>query len=74
MKGRIAYYLLVYEGPKAALDILGVPEDLRSDDPDDDDYASLQAWADPAHPEPGAQAHHVMDDVAAIRRKIQRIE
>lgn len=44
---RTAYYSLLYEAGSRALDLLGVPTDLRVDDPGDDVFAALHAWADP---------------------------
>lgn len=41
-------YHLLLEGSVAALDRLGVPAALRSDDPDDETFLALRNWADPA--------------------------
>jgi len=52
LKGRTAYYLLLDEAPGKSLDALGLPTELRTDDPDDDDFARITKWADPGIPYP----------------------
>lgn len=40
-------YLMLEEGFESALDLLGVPKKLRTNDPDDDDFVKIRNWADP---------------------------
>jgi len=44
---RTAYYLLGEDGTGPALDALQLPAHLRSDDPDDEVFDSVVAWASP---------------------------
>ena len=50
LKGRTVYYLL-WEDASKPLDALGLPAELRTEDPDEDDFASIMQWADPSMPE-----------------------
>lgn len=50
LKGRTAYYLLLGEADRQALDTLGLPSDLYTSDLmdlDDDAFARITKWADP---------------------------
>ena len=47
LRGRTGYYLLSEDAPEAALDALGLPRELRNDDPDDEVVALITRWADP---------------------------
>jgi hypothetical protein len=49
--GYTAYYLLVLERPDL-LRSLGVPTTFERVEPDDESFAALRAWADPALPNP----------------------
>ncbi len=52
LKGRTAYYLLMEEADQEALDALGLPAELQSDEFDDDHFAQIIRWADPDIPDP----------------------
>lgn len=52
LKGRTAYHLMGYEAPAKSLDALGLPAELRTEDPDDDDVVRITRWADPSIPDP----------------------
>ena len=52
LKGRTAYYLLWEKDAARSLDALGLPAELRTDSPDDDDFAKITQWADPSLPNP----------------------
>jgi hypothetical protein len=48
--GRTAYYLLLDDTDPSCLDLLGVPQSLRTSDPDDATYEAIVRWADPELP------------------------
>lgn len=51
LRARTAYHLLPPHGTTTAgLDVLGVPEELRAHDPDDDVLAQINEWASPTVP------------------------
>jgi hypothetical protein len=56
LSGYTAYYLLVLDRPDL-LRGLGVPRDLERLEPNDDSFATLRAWADPALPNPMADPY-----------------
>lgn len=45
---RTAYYLLLCEAPREALDAIGLPDELRVEDPDEDIWIAIGRWAAPA--------------------------
>ena len=62
-----AYYLLLEEAPGAALDALGIPKRLRTDEYAED-YAAIAAWADPDLPDPDPDPYETAYDVEGLRR------
>jgi hypothetical protein len=62
LTGWTAYYLMVEEAPVEALDALGVPEELRAEEPDDDVFAGLRRWADPELPEAACTREEPVSD------------
>lgn len=66
---RTAYYLIIDdEDCGSALDILGVPLAMRSDDPGDEEYAALVAWADPKLPVKDPNQYEYVFDGDGLRR------
>ncbi len=66
VRGRLAYYLLVEEASRFALDALDVPLRFRVPQMDNKLFVDLRRWVDPAHPEPDKSCYDARHDAAAI--------
>jgi hypothetical protein len=71
VRGRVAYYLILLEAPKAALDALSVPERLRASPETlgDAELFGLREWADPELEDPKAELFEHGTTWAAVRRR-----
>jgi hypothetical protein len=71
MKGWIAYYLLLDDKrPAKALDILGLPKELRftAEEMGDEEFARLRQWADPQLPDSITDPYKARFDAEALKR------
>jgi hypothetical protein len=64
---RTAYYLLLYGAPPEALDAIGLPEELRAEDPDEETWIAIGRWADPARPGTSDDPYEAELDAPAVR-------